>query len=330
MNEEQQLSADANLRLAVDWAPAYELVLSLINFATFPKHNLLELGDAWARDIQRGLSPELAARLQRKNVLAVLSPREADLLVLLVRACPADRVARPFTAWLSSLGAGNAYEAVCDRLRPGGPRLPRDFVGWRDRCVDVLSAWQDVYFDNLDPAILRGLHAEAERLGANLAGPPRAIVEQVTNGLFIDPAHEPQSVTLVPQYHQRPYNHDTVEQGGMIILYPADVSETPPELPPPGLLRLTHALSDDSRLRMLRLLADGTRTLSELARLVGLSQPTVHHHLVHLRAAGLVRVHTSVTGSRSYSLRPRALEQLRDQLGAYLGVSSSEPERQPA
>jgi DNA-binding transcriptional ArsR family regulator len=116
----------------------------------------------------------------------------------------------------------------------------------------------------------------------------------------------------------------------MIILYPADVSETPPELPPPGLLRLTHALSDDSRLRMLRLLADGTRTLSELARLVGLSQPTVHHHLVHLRAAGLVRVHTSVTGSRSYSLRPRALEQLRDQLGAYLGVSSSEPERQPA
>ena len=73
-------------------------------------------------------------------------------------------------------------------------------------------------------------------------------------------------------------------------------------------MRLTHALSDESRLRMLRFVADGPCTLTEVARFIGLSQPTVHHHLVQLRAAGLVRVHFAVSGPSRYSLRPHALD----------------------
>jgi DNA-binding transcriptional ArsR family regulator len=332
--EDQRMSVEQqSVRLAVDWAPAFELVLSVLCFVCFPKHNLLDLGEAWASNVRRRLPADLDTRLQRKNVAAALNLKHDDLLLLLVRACPGDRGARPFTAWLAGLSAGDAYEAVAPRLPNTAPRLPREFTAWRDRCVEVLSTWQDVYFDTLDPEVLRGLDCEAQRLRANLDGSPQAIVEQVTNGVFLEPsgpADEPVTVTLVPQYHQRPYNHDASEQGGIIILYPADIRPTPAELPPPALLRLTHALSDDSRLRMLRLLADGARTLSELARVVGLSQPTVHHHLVQLRAAGLVRIHMSVGGSHGYSLRPHALDQLRDQLATYLQSSPSERERQDA
>jgi len=323
-------SNPAGLHLAVDWAPAYELVLSLICFVTFPKHNLLELGEGWARDVRNRLPADLAAQLQRKNVAAALNLKEDDLLLLLVRTCPGDRDSASFIRWLAKLNAGQAYEAVAARLRDTGPRLPRDFTAWRDRCVSVLTTWREAYFDEIDPAILTGLWAEANRLSSRLAGPPQAVVERVTNGIYVEPTGEPLTVTLVPQYHQRPYNHDAMEQGGLIILYPADICPVSPDQPPAGLLRLTHALGDESRLRMLRFLAEGTRTLSELARFMGLSQPTVHHHLVQLRAAGLVRAHIFDSGSRRYSLRPRALDQLRDQLTNYLNASASETERQQA
>jgi DNA-binding transcriptional ArsR family regulator len=87
-------------------------------------------------------------------------------------------------------------------------------------------------------------------------------------------------------------------------------------------MRLTHALGDESRLRMLRFLArTPSSSLTEVARFAGLSQPTVHHHLTQLRAAGLVRILFSASSPNRYSLRPHALEQLAEQLGAYLEVA---------
>ena len=81
------------------------------------------------------------------------------------------------------------------------------------------------------------------------------------------------------------------------------------------------------QLRMLRFVADGPCTLTEMARFVGLSQPTVHHHLVQLRAAGLVRVHFVVSGPSRYSLRPHALDQLNVQLGHYLQAAAFSNQR---
>jgi DNA-binding transcriptional ArsR family regulator len=309
---------DQQLRVAVDWAPAYELVLSLICFVTFPKHHLLELGEAWVRDVRQRLPDDLAPRLSRKNALSALNLKENDLLLLLVRVCPAERDTAGFLDWLAKLSAGDAYEAVAPKLRDAGPRLPRDFPSWRDRCLHVLTVWDSVYFKGIDPAILAGLAAHAANLRTRLDCPPQALIEEVTNGILVEPPAEPMTVTLIPQFHERPYNTDAPEQGGVIILYPADIVASADDLPSPALLRLTRALSDESRLRMLRFVADGPRTLTEVARFTGLTQPTVHHHLVQLRAAGLVRVHFVVATPSRYSLRPHALEQLSDQLGRYL------------
>ena len=46
-----------------------------------------------------------------------------------------------------------------------------------------------------------------------------------------------------------------------------------------------------------------------------------------LRAAGLVRVHFSVSGNSRYSLRPHALDQLNVQLGRYLQAPTPSQER---
>ncbi|MBV9135236.1 MAG: winged helix-turn-helix transcriptional regulator [Chloroflexi bacterium] len=313
-----QADVDQQLSVAVDWAPAYELVLSVGCFVTFAKHRLLELGEAWVTHVRERLPAGMAARLSRQSAALSLKHKEDQLLLLLVRACPVSREVNPFLDWLASLSAGDAYEVLAPYLPDAGPRLPRDFLSWRDRVVNVLHVWDDTYFSTVDPAILKGLAENAVELRQRLDASPQALIEEMTNGILVEAGEAPLNVTLIPQYHERPYNTDVPEQGGVIILYPADICLPTDDQPPSRLLRLTHALSDESRLRILRFVADGPRTLTEVARFIGLSQPTVHHHLVQLRAAGLVRVHFVANAPSRYSLRPHALDQLSDQLGRYL------------
>jgi len=80
------------------------------------------------------------------------------------------------------------------------------------------------------------------------------------------------------------------------------------------------ALSDESRLRILRFLASGSRDFTEIVRFSGLAKSTVHHHLVILRAAGLVRVLVRHSGdsAETYELRPYAIDTLGEQLRAFL------------
>lgn len=54
------------------------------------------------------------------------------------------------------------------------------------------------------------------------------------------------------------------------------------------LVKLFKALGDESRLRILLALSDRTYCVCDLAKCLGISQPTLSHHLKILRDAGLV------------------------------------------
>jgi hypothetical protein len=75
------------------------------------------------------------------------------------------------------------------------------------------------------------------------------------------------------------------------------------------LLAFFKALADDSRLRIVGLLAQGERSVQELATLLDLKEPTVSHHLAILKAQGLVSVRAEGT-TRWHSLDREALEGL--------------------
>jgi hypothetical protein len=68
-------------------------------------------------------------------------------------------------------------------------------------------------------------------------------------------------------------------------------------------------LSDESRLRLVGLLANRDATVDELAAALDLRPPTVSHHLGRLRDHGLVRA-TAEGTSRRYSLDREALRAL--------------------
>jgi DNA-binding transcriptional ArsR family regulator len=285
-------------------------------------HPLLELGNVWLRRVRASLPSDFNSRAKRLDDLvgAKGKGRFDDLLWLLVHVCPGERDAIGFLDWLDQLSPGGAYEAVVARLPESGGGLPRDFGAWRDLLVSLLRDWHASYFATIDPAILDGLCREADALKARLGStPPRALIEQVTNGMWLEPTPAPCHVVLVPQYHCRPFNDFGELHDGLIVVYPCDVLPAPPSAPPTGLLRLTRGLADESRLRILRFVGEsGPCTLTEVSRFAHLSQPTVHHHLAQLRAAGLVRVHVLLSGPTRYSLSPHALAALADQLGAYL------------
>lgn len=77
-----------------------------------------------------------------------------------------------------------------------------------------------------------------------------------------------------------------------------------------------HALADESRLTVLRILADGPATAGELAALLPIARPGVSRHLRVLREAGLVDVQQEAQ-RRIYTLRLEPLAQVDEWLGPY-------------
>lgn len=266
------------MHVEVDWAPAYELYASLLAYTNRPVRGLSEMGEGWAACVRASLPSGFpGARVP------ALQPW--------IRACPGPRDADGFLRWLA-------------REVPGAPWL------------GVLRTWNEAYFRTVAPALLDALAMEAERRRQRDLE-PQAQVEDATAGIWLEPPPSLQAVVLVPQWHARPWNVADIEAGVHWILYPADVLAPGPGEPPAALMRTLQALAEPSRLRILRFLAGGARSFTDVVRHTGLAKSTVHHHMVALRAAGLVRAHASGEWIEGYSLRPGALEALGGRVAAY-------------
>jgi DNA-binding transcriptional ArsR family regulator len=99
----------------------------------------------------------------------------------------------------------------------------------------------------------------------------------------------------------------------------ASIVDQPEEL---RALRSFHkALADVNRLRIVRRLAEGQATVTDLIEHVGLSQPLVSHHLRRLREAGLVE--TRRVGRETIcSLRPDTFGETAERERLILGIAS--------
>ncbi len=300
-------------RVEVDWAPAHELVASLQAFVMRRSHKVMDLAPGWAERVRKQLGPELAAELTGKQDTPLLPPD------ILIRECPGERDVDGFLGWLESLSPGDIYERLAPRT-PEDAKFPKDLGAARDGLVRTLRAWDERYFRTIDPAILSGLAAEAAARRAELPpASPEDYVERVTRGVFIEGAPDLEVVVLTPQYHARPFALYADYRGLTTLSYAAEVIPLKPGQPPPTLLRTARALADESRLRILRFLSDGVRSFTEVVRFSRLAKSTVYHHLVILRAAGLVRIRHGRGGAVDrYSRRPGALAALKDGIEEFL------------
>jgi len=87
------------------------------------------------------------------------------------------------------------------------------------------------------------------------------------------------------------------------------------------LLQFLKVLADESRLKLVGLLANQALSVGELADQLNLKEPTVSHHLARLQQLGLVRMQAEGTTHR-YQLEKEALHRLSKDLFTVEQVAS--------
>jgi len=298
-----------NYTVEVDFAPIYECVSTLSAFMSKQNHTNLDAGKQWVRDVQDRFSP---AKLQQMR--DTMKATDNFSLAPYIWSCSGERSVNGFLNWLEDLSSGQLYD-IAARFKLS---VPSNLPELRSRTSEVLREWDAQYFGQIDPAIIKGLFLEAESRRSSLNGTnDQEVYEQATQGMRIYPNHTLKKIILIPQYHARPFVTSVIFDEMIFTNYSCDILPTEPGRPDPGLLRLTRALSDETRLFILRLLAGKQLTFTEIVREVGLSKSTVHYHLIALRAAGLIIVHYDYKNTE-YSLRLEALNNLPRQIGAYI------------
>ena len=97
-----------------------------------------------------------------------------------------------------------------------------------------------------------------------------------------------------------------------------------PEAQLQTLLAFFKAMANESRLRIVGLLAARERSVQELAELLDLKEPTVSHHLAALKALGVVRVRAEGV-MRWHSLDADALARMNRALMEPAGMAAITP-----
>ena len=184
-------------------------------------------------------------------------------------------------------------EALPDWNKKERLTLLEDPVATHDEIVGLARAWAEAFRPiegRIRDILVRDFDLRAGDR-ATLSGPD--LIERTTGGVRWLPEAGVRRVVLAPSYFSRPYNFLLAGDDWRFFGYPVadDALEViDPLAPPLQVLRLHRALGDETRLRILKLLAERDLYLTEIAQLLEFSKPTIKHHLAQLRAAGLLTV----------------------------------------
>lgn len=193
--------------------------------------------------------------------------------------------------------------------------VPIDIL--KDHLTTLMQAWYEViikpdetYFLSMLKKDFKAKSAMMERLTAE------RFVEWTIGTTYL-PEPTITHVLLIPQYIYRPW---TVEADGIntkIFYYPISDESIAEDkdiyAPAFTLVQGYKALGDEVRLKIIKFLYEGDKTLQELTEKLDMAKSTVHHHLSLLRSVRIVRIVNSM-----YQLNKDALFSMESDLKIYL------------
>jgi DNA-binding transcriptional ArsR family regulator len=336
----------ASYRIDWDVRTAYDFIFSLSGDAG-STDDLPASDRAWLSETRKGLPDDVQAGISdlfeselaiHAGVLLVDQPdvrTSADVISLIEATTPIELAAALFAdnshdPELSSVvdraiaGDASALPILAEKLpdwnRKGRIELLRDPALAKDRILAVLRAWQVPFaaIEDRVRAIIERDYDERASDRERLA--PADLIETTTGGVRYLPEPGLSRVVLGPSYFSRPYNFLMSARDWRFFGYPvADSALGPADslTPPLALVRLHRALGDETRLRILKLLASRDLYLTEIAQQLELSKPTIKHHMIQLRAAGLVTI-TDAGTVMYYSLRRNRLDDASAEIKRFL------------
>ncbi|MFV1999645.1 MAG: ArsR/SmtB family transcription factor, partial [Acidimicrobiia bacterium] len=191
--------------------------------------------------------------------------------------------------------------------------------GTKELLVRTIAAVQSEAFVPHEAEFRKYLETDfrSKRAMARRISPDR-LIEIATGGVSYSEYRSTRPIVLMPTMIAKPWVVVCEGSEFLVLGYPvADESlDLDPDAPPPWLAKVHKALGDERRLRILRMLADTDASLAELADDVDIAKSTLHHHLMLLRAAGLVTIH--VGQDKRYSLRSDTLSEAASVLYDYI------------
>ncbi|HSL34919.1 MAG TPA: metalloregulator ArsR/SmtB family transcription factor [Candidatus Limnocylindrales bacterium] len=327
----------ASFRIDWDVRPAYDFMFSLTEEEAGTTDDLPAEDRAWLANAKASLPArikESTARLFESGICInaavafVDRPdvRTADEVVEAMRETSAADVIRavfeygprdPGTSALidraieGDAAAITALEETLDEHhKEGRLELLHDPEGTVASIVEALAAWAKP-FAEIQPRVTEIIERDyADRAADRATLAPIDLIERTTGGIRWLPESGVRRVILAPSYFSRPYNFLMSGADWRLFAYPVADSALEPDdrlAAPQAVVRLHRALGDETRLRILKLLAGRDLYLTEIAQQLELSKPTIKHHLALLRAAGLVTV-TESGAVMYYSLRRNRLD----------------------
>jgi DNA-binding transcriptional ArsR family regulator len=221
------------------------------------------------------------------------------------------------------------YGDYLKHKRPKKGELEKLLDLWTDlkksgeQLLQALRTYYEVFFleeeRRIRPALQKAVK-QAQALADQL--PILDLMEELSQGVRFDQEFEKPKLILVPSYWSTPLLiFGNVSEEEELILFgarPQEDSLVPGETVPDGLLRGLKALSDPTRLRILRYLFKEALTPTQLSRRLRLRPSTVVHHLNALRLATLVQLILSEGKEKHYAVRIESLQANFDALMEFL------------
>lgn len=167
-------------------------------------------------------------------------------------------------------------------------------VTFGENYLQALSAYYDGFFAEEEKRIAPKLE-QALQKAQTLAEKYDlvSLLNKLLDGDWDESILELEELIMVPSYWYSPWSiNSLLKPERMLLLYgsrPKEESLVPGEIVPEDLMQKLKAMTDPTRLRILRYLMQEHLTPAELARRLRLRAPTVTHHLHSLKAAGMVK-----------------------------------------
>lgn len=301
-------------RVDIDFAPVYELVVSLFTYKNRPLLHASGRGQQWTKRVTSSLSTELLDLIGRTAQKFCLRK-----LLVLVRQCPGDRSIEGFIHWFSGLAPGEIFARVEPYTRQVMDRYDAAKVlGFRESTARMLDLWNKQYFSQVDGDILRGLCREAKAARALIdVLPPDVILKRAT-GIVAYSLPEVEVVLLMPQHHAGDANLMMLGGRLSMFMYPAGNLSLETEEPSCVIERVTRALCSRQRLSILQRLTHQPLTLEQLRTHLRISEPALRREVYALRQAGLISVH--VDTDIRYTLCLDGIHDLLDSMKRHLSA----------
>lgn len=207
-----------------------------------------------------------------------------------------------------------------------GPPALRELLGWGPeehgrRLTSIIERFEQVVWRDLRDEAMGPIRRDVEHRNDLLAAgaDPTGVIVDATNGYEPPDDAGLRRIVMLPSYWMRPWlviGHHGNDVEVISTVVADEFLILPSEAPPPALIKLAKALSDERRLRLLRRMASGPVSLAEATEALDVTKATAHHHLSILRQAGLVSMRGTGRATR-YALRTDPADAAKDALSSY-------------